>query len=110
MSLCLFGFAPSYPPTPPLLQLEAQEEKLRLEEEARNAAQREAARLARELKLKEVRRQTKRFLPPVCSDCLEKKKQTTTSPLTSCLCTQAAHHLNPSPSFLVYSVTLCFCF
>lgn len=40
-----------------LLQLEAQEEKLRLEEEARNAAQREAARLARERKLKEVRRQ-----------------------------------------------------
>ena len=37
-------------------QLEAQEEKLRLEEEARNAAQREAARLARERKLKEVRR------------------------------------------------------
>nr|XP_020495098.1 AP-1 complex-associated regulatory protein isoform X1 [Labrus bergylta] len=35
------------------LELEAQEEKLRLEEEARNAAQREAARLARELKLKE---------------------------------------------------------
>uniref|UniRef100_A0A3Q4HXG7 Adaptor related protein complex 1 associated regulatory protein n=1 Tax=Neolamprologus brichardi TaxID=32507 RepID=A0A3Q4HXG7_NEOBR len=39
-------------------ELEAQEEKLRLEEEARNAAQREAARLARERKLKEVRRQT----------------------------------------------------
>lgn len=37
-------------------QLEAQEEKLRLEEEARNAAQREAARLARERKMKEVRR------------------------------------------------------
>uniref|UniRef100_A0A3P9JFH6 Adaptor related protein complex 1 associated regulatory protein n=1 Tax=Oryzias latipes TaxID=8090 RepID=A0A3P9JFH6_ORYLA len=37
-------------------ELEAQEEKLRLEEEARNAAQREAARLARERKLKEVRR------------------------------------------------------
>lgn len=36
-------------------QLEAQEEKLRLEEEARNATQREAARLARERKLKEVR-------------------------------------------------------
>ncbi|XP_017295804.1 AP-1 complex-associated regulatory protein isoform X1 [Kryptolebias marmoratus] len=34
-------------------ELEAQEEKLRLEEEARNAAQREAARLARERKLKE---------------------------------------------------------
>ncbi|XP_053735816.1 AP-1 complex-associated regulatory protein isoform X2 [Synchiropus splendidus] len=34
--------------------LEAQEEKLRLEEEARNAAQREAARLARERKLKEM--------------------------------------------------------
>lgn len=38
-----------------LLQLEAQEEKLRLEEEARNAAQREAARLARERRLQEVR-------------------------------------------------------
>ncbi|XP_045886409.1 AP-1 complex-associated regulatory protein isoform X3 [Micropterus dolomieu] len=35
------------------VELEAQEEKLRLEEEARNAAQREAARLARERKLKE---------------------------------------------------------
>lgn len=34
-------------------ELEAQEEKLRLEEEARNAAQREAARLARERKMKE---------------------------------------------------------
>lgn len=44
-----------------LLQLEAQEEKLRLEEEARNAAQREAARLAREHKMKEVRR--RRALP-----------------------------------------------
>uniref|UniRef100_A0A3Q0RDP0 Adaptor related protein complex 1 associated regulatory protein n=1 Tax=Amphilophus citrinellus TaxID=61819 RepID=A0A3Q0RDP0_AMPCI len=39
-------------------ELEAQEEKLRIEEEARNAAQREAARLARERKLKEVRQQT----------------------------------------------------
>uniref|UniRef100_A0A7N6BWP6 Adaptor related protein complex 1 associated regulatory protein n=1 Tax=Anabas testudineus TaxID=64144 RepID=A0A7N6BWP6_ANATE len=38
------------------VELEAQEEKLRLEEEARNAAQREAARLARERKMKEVRR------------------------------------------------------
>ncbi|AWP12481.1 putative coiled-coil domain-containing protein 37 [Scophthalmus maximus] len=35
-------------------ELEAQEEKLRLEEEARNAAQREAARLARERKVKEL--------------------------------------------------------
>ncbi|KAK2849498.1 hypothetical protein Q5P01_009332 [Channa striata] len=35
-------------------ELEAQEEKLRLEEEARNAAQREAARLARERKMKEL--------------------------------------------------------
>ncbi|XP_076018926.1 AP-1 complex-associated regulatory protein isoform X2 [Genypterus blacodes] len=34
-------------------ELEAQEEKLRLEEEARNAAQREASRLARERKLTE---------------------------------------------------------
>uniref|UniRef100_M4APA2 Adaptor related protein complex 1 associated regulatory protein n=1 Tax=Xiphophorus maculatus TaxID=8083 RepID=M4APA2_XIPMA len=38
------------------VELEAQEEKLRLEEEARNAAQREAARVARERKMKEVRR------------------------------------------------------
>lgn len=37
-------------------QLVAQEEKLRLEEEAIVAAQREAARLAKERKLKEVRR------------------------------------------------------
>ncbi|XP_054453334.1 AP-1 complex-associated regulatory protein isoform X2 [Anoplopoma fimbria] len=36
------------------VELEAQEEKLRLEEEARNAAQREAARLARERKMKEL--------------------------------------------------------
>ncbi|CAJ1058358.1 PREDICTED: AP-1 complex-associated regulatory protein [Xyrichtys novacula] len=36
------------------LELEAEEEKLRLEEEARNAAQREAARLARERRLKEL--------------------------------------------------------
>ncbi|XP_034399424.1 AP-1 complex-associated regulatory protein isoform X1 [Cyclopterus lumpus] len=35
------------------VELEAQEEKLRLEEEARNATQREAARLARERKMKE---------------------------------------------------------
>uniref|UniRef100_A0A667ZBQ8 Adaptor related protein complex 1 associated regulatory protein n=1 Tax=Myripristis murdjan TaxID=586833 RepID=A0A667ZBQ8_9TELE len=41
-------------------ELEAQEEKLRLEEEARNAAQREAARLARERKLKEP-----------CSSCID---------------------------------------
>ncbi len=37
-------------------QLVAEEEKLRLEEEAVFAAQREAARLAKEQKLKEVRR------------------------------------------------------
>lgn len=37
-------------------QLVAEEEKLRLEEEALFAAQREAARLAKERKLKEVRR------------------------------------------------------
>lgn len=37
-------------------QLVAEEEKLRLEEEAAFAAQREAARLAKERKLKEVRR------------------------------------------------------
>uniref|UniRef100_UPI0037E8C277 AP-1 complex-associated regulatory protein isoform X2 n=1 Tax=Semicossyphus pulcher TaxID=241346 RepID=UPI0037E8C277 len=36
------------------VELAAQEEKLRLEEEARNAEQREAARLARERKLKEL--------------------------------------------------------
>ncbi|XP_029971560.1 AP-1 complex-associated regulatory protein-like isoform X1 [Salarias fasciatus] len=41
-------------------ELEAQEEKLRLEEEARNAAQREAARLARERKLKELSAQRAR--------------------------------------------------
>ncbi|XP_031713891.1 AP-1 complex-associated regulatory protein [Anarrhichthys ocellatus] len=48
------------------VELEAQEEKLRLEEEARNAAQREAARLAREHKMKEVRR--RRALPSVTFD------------------------------------------
>lgn len=37
-------------------QLVAEEEKLRLEEEALFAAQREAARLTKERKLKEVRR------------------------------------------------------
>lgn len=70
---CVFVFVWFWPPwllTAPL-QLEAQEEKLRLEEEARNAAQREAARLARERKLKEVRRQTERSLQRVCSDCPE---------------------------------------
>ncbi|TNN41089.1 AP-1 complex-associated regulatory protein [Liparis tanakae] len=36
------------------VELEAQEEKLRLEEEARNATQREAARLSRERKMKEM--------------------------------------------------------
>lgn len=41
-------------------ELEAQEEKLRIEEEARNAAQREAARLARERKLKELSAQRTR--------------------------------------------------
>uniref|UniRef100_A0A672ZVX6 Adaptor related protein complex 1 associated regulatory protein n=1 Tax=Sphaeramia orbicularis TaxID=375764 RepID=A0A672ZVX6_9TELE len=51
-------------------ELEAQEEKLRLEEEARNAAQREAARLARERKMKEVRRH--RALP---SATLPQKQQ-----------------------------------
>ncbi|XP_029583538.1 AP-1 complex-associated regulatory protein [Salmo trutta] len=40
-------------------ELLAQEEKLRLEEEARNAAQREAARLARERKLKELAQRKK---------------------------------------------------
>lgn len=42
------------------VELEAQEERLRLEEEARNAAQREAARLARERKLKELSAQRTR--------------------------------------------------
>ncbi|XP_053284578.1 AP-1 complex-associated regulatory protein isoform X1 [Pleuronectes platessa] len=41
-------------------ELEAQEEKLRLEEEARNAAQRETARLARERKMKELSAQRTR--------------------------------------------------
>lgn len=41
-------------------ELEAQEEKLRLEEEARNAAQREAAMLARERKMKELAAQRTR--------------------------------------------------
>lgn len=76
---CVFVFVWFWPPwlptTPPALQLEAQEEKLRLEEEARNAAQREAARLAREHKVKEVRRQTERSLQRVCSHWPEKKKQ-----------------------------------
>ncbi|KAL6118131.1 ap1ar [Pungitius sinensis] len=42
------------------VELEAQEEKLRLEEEARNATQREAARLARERKMKELPAQRSR--------------------------------------------------
>uniref|UniRef100_A0A8C3A9U6 Adaptor related protein complex 1 associated regulatory protein n=1 Tax=Cyclopterus lumpus TaxID=8103 RepID=A0A8C3A9U6_CYCLU len=51
------------------VELEAQEEKLRLEEEARNATQREAARLARERKMKEVRR--RRALPSATFDLLQ---------------------------------------
>lgn len=75
VSLCLFGFGPpgSTPP-PPALQLEAQEEKLRLEEEARNAAQRQAARLARERKVKEVRRPTEPYLQRLCSHWPQKKR------------------------------------
>ncbi|MED6273606.1 hypothetical protein CHARACLAT_008144 [Characodon lateralis] len=42
------------------VELEAQEEKLRLEEEARNVAQRKAAKLARERKMKELSAQRTR--------------------------------------------------
>ncbi|KAF6717381.1 AP-1 complex-associated regulatory protein [Oryzias melastigma] len=56
--------------------LEAQEEKLRLEEEARNAAQREAARLARERKLKELPAQRTRGKADGASSEAQQKKQT----------------------------------
>ncbi|TKS72685.1 AP-1 complex-associated regulatory protein 2c18 [Collichthys lucidus] len=59
------------------LELETQEEKLRLEEEARNAAQREAARLARERKLKEqLSAQRKRGKADGSSSETQQKKQT----------------------------------
>lgn len=54
------------------VQLALQEEKLRLEEEALYAAQREAARAARQRKLLEVRGKTPahtRVTSPVFSDC-----------------------------------------
>ncbi|XP_034037530.1 AP-1 complex-associated regulatory protein isoform X1 [Thalassophryne amazonica] len=57
-------------------ELEAQEEKLRLEEEARNAAQREAARLARERKLKELPAQRIRGKADGSSGETQQRKQT----------------------------------
>uniref|UniRef100_A0A3Q2VQJ5 Adaptor related protein complex 1 associated regulatory protein n=2 Tax=Haplochromini TaxID=319058 RepID=A0A3Q2VQJ5_HAPBU len=66
---CLFHFIIS-------AQLEAQEEKLRLEEEARNAAQREAARLARERKLKELSAQRTRGKADGSGGETQQRKQT----------------------------------
>ncbi|XP_017295805.1 AP-1 complex-associated regulatory protein isoform X2 [Kryptolebias marmoratus] len=57
-------------------ELEAQEEKLRLEEEARNAAQREAARLARERKLKELPAQRTQGKADCSGGETQEKKQT----------------------------------
>ncbi|XP_072252284.1 AP-1 complex-associated regulatory protein isoform X1 [Leuresthes tenuis] len=57
-------------------ELEAQEEKLRLEEEARNAAQREAARLARERKLKELPAQRTRGKADGSGSETQQRKQT----------------------------------
>ncbi|XP_008325498.1 AP-1 complex-associated regulatory protein isoform X1 [Cynoglossus semilaevis] len=57
-------------------ELEAQEEKLRLEEEARNAEQREAARLARERKMKELSSQRIRGKADGSGDEALQKKQT----------------------------------
>ncbi|XP_037531965.1 AP-1 complex-associated regulatory protein [Nematolebias whitei] len=57
-------------------ELEAQEEKLRLEEEARNAGQREAARLARERKLKELPAQRIQGKADVSGSEAQQKKQT----------------------------------
>lgn len=71
---------------------------MRLEEEARNAAQREAARLARERKLKEVRRQLSAPFCPV----------KTTSPLTCWLCTEAPHRSKSSASFFFLFPVLLF--
>lgn len=86
-----------------LLQLEAQEEKLRLEEEARNAAQREAARLARERKLKEVRRHW--ALP---SARLTNRSVKPASPLTCWPCTEALLHLKPSTFCFIFLSVLFF--
>ncbi|XP_018525334.1 AP-1 complex-associated regulatory protein isoform X2 [Lates calcarifer] len=57
-------------------ELEAQEEKLRLEEEARNAAQREAARLARERKMKELSAQRTRGKADGSGSETQQRKQT----------------------------------
>ncbi|XP_037118084.1 AP-1 complex-associated regulatory protein isoform X1 [Syngnathus acus] len=57
-------------------ELEAQEESLRLEEEARNAAQREAARLARERKGKERLAQKTRGKADGCGSDPQTRKQT----------------------------------
>ncbi|XP_028272799.1 AP-1 complex-associated regulatory protein isoform X2 [Parambassis ranga] len=57
-------------------ELEAQEEKLRLEEEARNAAQREASRLARERKLKELSGQRTRGRADGYGSETQQRKQT----------------------------------
>ncbi|XP_039975840.1 AP-1 complex-associated regulatory protein isoform X2 [Xiphias gladius] len=59
------------------VELEAQEEKLRLEEEARNAAQREAARLARERKMKELSAQRTRGKADGSGSETQQRKQTT---------------------------------
>nr|XP_057919272.1 AP-1 complex-associated regulatory protein [Doryrhamphus excisus] len=56
-------------------ELEAQEERLRLEEEARNAAQREAARLARERKMKELATQRTRGTADGCGSEPQQRKQ-----------------------------------
>ncbi|XP_019725376.1 AP-1 complex-associated regulatory protein isoform X1 [Hippocampus comes] len=56
-------------------ELEAQEERLRLEEEARNAAQREAARLARERKVKELLVQRTRGKADGCGSDSQPRKQ-----------------------------------
>ncbi|XP_054648643.1 AP-1 complex-associated regulatory protein isoform X2 [Dunckerocampus dactyliophorus] len=56
-------------------ELEAQEERLRLEEEARNAAQREAARLARERKMKELAMQRTRGKADGCGSEPQQRKQ-----------------------------------
>lgn len=98
---CVFVFVWFWPPACALLQLEAQEEKLRLEEEARNAAQREAARLARERKVKEVRRQAERSLPPVCSDFPEINNFSSDLP--------PVHAGHPSPQLITFVSGLSFC-
>ncbi|XP_032411040.1 AP-1 complex-associated regulatory protein isoform X1 [Xiphophorus hellerii] len=58
------------------VELEAQEEKLRLEEEARNAAQREAARVARERKMKELYAQRTRGKADGSGGETQQRKQT----------------------------------